>query len=49
MLEDVTDETVHHEGDGFLELFDRGEPVVSVAGLAITTELLLAFRGGTAT
>ncbi len=27
-----------------LELFDRGEPVVSVAGHELTTELLLAFR-----
>lgn len=27
-----------------LELIDRGEPVVSVAGMALTPELLLAFR-----
>jgi hypothetical protein len=27
-----------------LELFDRGEPVVSVAGMSLTTELLLALR-----
>jgi len=31
-----------------LELLDRGEPVASVAGMAITTELLLALRASIA-